>query len=196
MIVDLLVEGPTDEAVARKIVRICGHEPGLVYGKNGVNYIKEKLSGFNIRVQYGNPILVLVDFMDTRLACPPQLVREWLPDRCSRLLLRAVVNEIESWLLADRQAVAEFLHVPLTQIPPNPEKILDPKRTLVNLARRSRRKRIREEMVPPPGSGGVVGPGYTAMIEEMVHSYWDVERAIQLSTSLERCILRLQELTP
>jgi len=77
MTVDLLVEGPVDEAVARKVIRFCGHEPGMAYGKKGWNYIKDKLHGFNVRAQYGSPILVLVDFMDTQLTCPPELVKCW-----------------------------------------------------------------------------------------------------------------------
>ncbi|HIE50814.1 MAG TPA: hypothetical protein EYP85_03565 [Armatimonadetes bacterium] len=75
------------------------------------------------------------------------------------------------------------------------EDLADPKQTLVNLARRGRRRKIREDIVPRPGSSGVVGPGYSARIQEMVATYWDVERAVAFSLSLHRCIARLRELT-
>jgi len=194
MVIDLLVEGIIDEIVGCKVLQFCGHKPGTTYGKKGWTYIRDKLFGFNVRAQYGNPILVLVDFMDTGFMCPPELVRYWLPDRCPKLLLRVVVREIESWLLADRLTIADFLRVPLARVPYNPDQIPDPKQTLVNLARRSRSRRIREEIVPSWGSSSGVGPGYNIMIAEMVQNYWDVGRASAVSPSLNRCIKRLREL--
>ena len=78
MIVDALVEGPTDEAVARKIIAHCQHTFGVSYGKQGQSYIREKARGFDVLAQHGNPILVLVDFMDTGCDCPAAVPEEWL----------------------------------------------------------------------------------------------------------------------
>jgi len=66
MIVDALVEGLLDEIVARTLIRHCGHTDGTVYGKQGISYIQSKLAGFNVQAKFGNPLLVLVDFVDTR----------------------------------------------------------------------------------------------------------------------------------
>ena len=44
----------------------------------------------------------------------------------------------------------------------------DPKTTLINLARRSRRRAIREGIVPREGSGGRVGSGYPGRLIEFV----------------------------
>ena len=35
MLIDALVEGSSDAAVARKVITICEHEVGTVYGKRG-----------------------------------------------------------------------------------------------------------------------------------------------------------------
>ncbi len=194
MVVDLLVEGVIDETAARKIVLACGHQPGQVFGKQGWQYIRDKLAGFNVRVRYGNPLLVMIDFMDTGLSCPPE-IRQWLPDASPRLLLRTVVREIESWLLADRQSIAEYLRISPSKIPSHPEQLPNPKQTLVNLARHSRRRRIKTDIVPPPGMSGSVGPGYTSRIQEFIQNYWDVHRAASAAPSLQRCLSRLQDLT-
>ena len=52
------------------------------------------------------------------------------------------------WLLGDRSAISEFLGVPLSKVPTSPEQLADPKQVLINLARRSRKKAVRQDMVP------------------------------------------------
>ena len=193
MIIDLLVEGKIDEIVGRKIIEFCDFQPGVVYGNQGWQYIQSKLPGFSVRAQYGNPILTLVDFMDTGLACPPSITN-WLPDPHPRLLLRTVVNEIESWLLADREAIAAYLRISVKHVPEFPEQIPDPKQTLVNLARRKSRRRLNRDLIPPQGISGVVGPGYTYRTHEFIQNYWDVERAAANAPSLKRCVKRLRAL--
>jgi hypothetical protein len=83
-------------------------------------------------------------------------------------LLRAVVPELESWLIADRAGLAVWLGIAVATIPPEPERLTDPKQALVNLARRSRHARLREALAPPQGSSHSVGPGYASLIEEFV----------------------------
>jgi len=195
MIVDMLVEGVTDEIVARKLIRFTRHEPGAVHGKAGQGYIRATISGYNVRATFGNPVLALVDFADTRLDCPPQVPSTWLAERSSRLLLRVVVRELESWLLADRPGVARFLGISAALVPRNPEQLPDPKQKFVNLARRSRRRRIHENIVPQEGASSIVGPGYIAAVYEFVESFWNVQEALHYADSLYRCVERLRELS-
>lgn len=195
MIVDALVEGPTDEAVARKLVGFCQHRFGTTFGRHGQSYLQTKAFGFNVRAQYGNPILMLVDFMDTGLDCAARVPLAWLgAGRSPRLLLRVVVRELESWLLADSDGVAGWLGISSARIPSDPEALDDPKLTLVNLARRSRRRSPREAIVPSPGMSGVVGPGYTSAIEEFADQRWNVTAAMARSLSLRKCVARLRDL--
>lgn len=51
--------------------------------------------------------------------------------------LRIAGREVEAWLPADREGIAEFLAVGIAKVPREPERDADPKRTLVNLARLS-----------------------------------------------------------
>lgn len=193
MIINLLVEGIIDEIVGRKIIEFCGFQPGVVYGQQGWHYIRKKLLGFSESAKYGNPLLVLVDFMDTELPCPPAITG-WIPQPHAQLILRAVVNEIESWLLADREAIAAYLRISVKHVPEFPEQIPDPKQTLVNLARHKSRRRLNRNLIPPQGTSGVVGPGYTTTMSEFVRNHWDVERAAANAPSLKRCVKRLRTL--
>lgn len=193
MIIDILVEGLLDQAVARRLIDHAGHQVDTTFGMSGVSYLRQKAAGFNVRAWYGNPILMLVDFADTGLDCPPAVSSTWLPDRGPGFLLRVVVNEIESWLLADHLGIAGLLGISREVIPDDPERLNDPKQTLVNLARRSRRKSA-QALVPQPGISASVGAGYVGEMQTFVAERWNIEAARQRASSLERCLLRLGEL--
>ena len=119
--INALVEGDLDEAVA---TRVTGHDMGLVYGRRGIGYVREKVTAFN-RSAHQIAYLTMVDLMDTRLPCAPQICHAWLPHPNRKMLFRVVVREVESWLLADREGIADFLSVPLNRIPNDPEQLPD-----------------------------------------------------------------------
>jgi len=194
MVIDRLVEGLLDELVSQRLIRHTNHQVGTVYGKKGIAYIRQKVNGFNVKAQHGNPLSLLVDFMDTRLNCPPEVLHMWLPDRSSRLLFRVVVNEIESWLLADTDGIAETLGVRTALIPKQVETLVNPKRTVVNLARNARFRHIREALVPKQGSSASVGAGYNDVMGEFVLKRWNITAARRNANSLERCLIRLADL--
>jgi hypothetical protein len=193
MLINALVEGVIDEAVARRLVADSGHILGVCYGKKGVGYIKKKINGFN-HASTGQPILTLIDFMDTGALCPPAVITDWLPHRNINMLCRVVVREIESWLLADPTNLSDFLHISSKRMPQYPEDINDPKQELVSLARHSRRRGIRDAIVPDNKAGAIVGPLYNSVIFEFVKKYWNIPSARANSNSLDRCMVRLEEL--
>lgn len=186
-VLSLLVEGLLDEGVGRRILESCGLTPGVVYGRKGSSYIKTKVTGFN-RASKGTPILVLVDFMDTGLPCPPAVVANWCPHRKPTTLFRVVCREIESWLLADRKNLATFLRVPPKRLPADPESLADPKAALIDIARRSRSSELRSMLVPTPSGTSTVGPGYTSEMLRFARFEWDLQSARKAAESLDRCI--------
>lgn len=193
MYVSALVEGSLDEIVATHLIRASGHEINARYGKRGVGYIKSRINGFNSAAA-GCHILALVDFMDTKLRCPPEVVRTWLPYRHQNMLFRVVVNEIESWLLADSVNIARYLGVARRKVPNNPEGLADPKQTLINLARDSRYIKIREAIVPREGASATEGSAYTSELGRFVFGSWDIQAARQISPSLDSCLRQLESL--
>lgn len=140
------VEGLTDEAVLRRLIQVAGGADGPIYGRNGKAHLLKQLGGYD-RAAQRTPWVVLVD-LDQDADCAPPFCLACLVTPSPRMRLRVVVREIEAWLLADREELARFLGIPEGKVPRDPEKIADPKSAMVNLARHSRRRDVREDMVP------------------------------------------------
>lgn len=188
-------EGLVDAAVLRRLVSEAGAIPGSVHGGNGKMDLVHQLGSYNNAAHYA-PWLVLVD-LDDDAACAPAFRAICMPRPASKMCFRIAVREIESWLMADQERLARFLSVALSKIPLNPDAVANPKQTVVDIARKSRRKEIREDMVPRPGSGRKVGPAYASRLIEFASDEgngWRPLVAAGSSDSLRRCLERLGEL--
>ena len=144
------VEGDLDHAVVRRLISHVGGEPGPVYGKAGKPFLRTRIGGYNNAARYG-PWLVLVD-LDNDADCAPLLRAVWLPQPASHMCFRVAVRAVEAWLIADAETLADFLGVSPGRVPADPESLPHPKGVMINLARRSRRRSIRQDMVPSDGS--------------------------------------------
>lgn len=193
MVVHALVEGQLDSHVANRLIQFAGLSAGSTYGLQGFGYIKTKVRLFNQSAQ-GIFYLALVDFMDTGLSCPAEVVSSWIPNRRSEMIFRVVVNELESWLLADRENLARFLGIDINKIPNDPESILDPKLEIVNLARGSKNSTVRSALVPRKGSTAQVGKLYNSEMMDFIDKRWNIVAARKNAPSLDRCLVRLTEL--
>jgi hypothetical protein len=132
--------------------------------------------------------------LDHDESCAPALLKKLVPEREEGLLLRIPVRKVESWVLADLVGIANFLSVALPLVPASPDDLPDPKLALVNLARRSRRRDVRFQMVPEPGLSTTTGPGYSALLIDFVRSYWNIRAAATRSPSLRRSVDALARL--
>lgn len=185
------VEDELSGVVMRRLIASSGRDFAIdrLINTRGNSQLKAGMRKFK-SASHGLPHVILTDL--DRYTCPPALLEHWravhLPPQ---LLFRIAVREVESWLLADREGIAEFLHVAVAKVPRNPEAELDPKRSLINLARRSRKRRLAEELVPSFGSSATIGPLYNTRLSEFVNSTWDIDRAKVLADSLSRTIGRL-----
>lgn len=188
------VEGLVDEAVVRKLIGCAGGTPGPVYGKNGKQLLHDKINGYNNAARH-SPWVVLVD-LNGDADCAPPLRQVWLPDPAPLLCFRIAVRQVEAWLMGDVETLAWYLSVARPRIANQPEEIRNPKAEMVNVARRSRSRAIRSDMVPRQGSGRSVGPAYTSRLIEYVESYWRPGVAGRRVGSLRRamnCIRGLVE---
>lgn len=183
------VEGPTDEVVLRKVIESRGAMLSSVFGKNGKSSLLTQLHHYNQAANF-SPWIVLLD-LDQDADCAPLAKAAWLATPAPQMCFRIAVRAVESWLLADRESLAGFLSISASLIPANPESLSNPKETLVNLARRSRRRILRDEMTPRPGSSRAVGPAYTSRLIEYTQTYWRPEVALHASDSLSRFCNRL-----
>lgn len=190
--ISIAVEGITDEAIAMRLITHVGGQAGHVYGKQGKPRLRRQINGYVNAARHA-PWLVLVD-LDHDADCAPPLHTTWVPQPPHLLCFRVAVRAVETWLIADYEHLASFLRVSLGRLPHDPERLNDPKRTLVDLARRSRKSAIRSDMVPREGSGRSVGPAYASRLIEFTSSYWRPELASRHSESLRRAIACLQRL--
>lgn len=186
------VEGDLDAAVLSRLAREVGARPSAIYGRTGKAALLRSLSGYN-RAAARGPWVALLD-LDSESECVPDYAARCLPQPAATMVFRVIVREVEAWLMADAEALARFLSVPEGRVPRDPEALLDPKETLVNLARRSRRRAITDDMVPRPTSGRPIGPAYTSRMVEFVDESWRPRVAAGRSPGLDRCLTRMTEL--
>jgi hypothetical protein len=186
------VEGDLDEAVLRRLAAEVGLNVGPVYGKNGKDDLDRRLAGYDHAARFA-PWIVLRD-LEQDAECAPVLRSRLLPRPATRLCFRVAVRSAEAWLLADAANLARYLSVPAERFPQHPEELVRPKRTLVDLARSSRRRAIVREMVPPPGISTEVGPAYSARMGEFVRAAWDPRKASRVAPSLSRALRALESL--
>jgi hypothetical protein len=187
------VEGPVDEVVLRRVVAEAGRDIETIYVTEGKANLIRRLPGFNSAARFDSWI-ALVDL--NAAECPAALRQSCLPAPSNRMLFRVAVRAIESWLLADRERVADFLSVSVDRVPTDPDGEVDPKRTLVNIARYSRRGAIRRDVVPTERAGRRVGPAYEARLIEFVVDQtkgWRPSAAAARSDSLRRCLAALAQ---
>ena len=191
------VEGDVDEAILRRMLKHVGLELGVVHGREGKPKLLQRLNGYNNAARFA-PWVVLVD-LNGDCPCAPPCVMNWLPAPSEHMCFRVAVRAVEAWLLADRERIAGILGISSGRVPDDPDNLTDPKTELVNLARRSNSRSIREQIVPRQGSGRSVGSLYTARLVEFIEDEdggWRPDQAAVGSDSLRRCIDRLRSFFP
>ena len=190
--IDVAVEGETDEAVARRIVDHAGGRIGRIRGGKGKAYLRRRIADYNSAARR-SPWFVLVD-LDSDAGCAAELRSAWLSPVAARLCFRIAVREVEAWLMADAESLARYLNVPRARVPRDPEGRADPKGDMVGLARRSRRRELREDMTPGAGSRGRQGPAYAGRLVDYARTAWRPGVAARNSDSLRRAIACLRRI--
>lgn len=194
--ISLIAEGPLDEEVLRQIIaQKASHlQPKVCYGKRGRDWMKANLIKYNQAATF-QPFVTLADL--ERDLCAPSLLQLWFPHGMhENMRPRIAVRMVESWILADREACADFLGISIHHIPYTPDDEINPKLLLVNLARRSKYRTIKEDIIPLIGSTGRVGKNYYGQMEKFVNQKWSTDRAIIYSPSLKRAVNSLKNFHP
>jgi hypothetical protein len=197
--IDYLGEGPSDDAMARKIIVTAACLPGTSYRRplsgTGKESLDKRLRGLNAGAAYGRPILVLRD-LNRDASCPAELVARLLPNRHDNMLLSVCVREAEAWLIADAETYARFCGLPLSQVPARPETLADPKSVILGSADSGRAPRLKRH-VDDGRRRGV--PDWALLGEwhaEFVQVRWNPIRAASSgrAPSLCRALARLRRL--
>lgn len=156
----------------------------------GVGRLRTSLPRYTNVAQHLHPVLCIAD---TDGRCAVELLQAWLPRAAQRLVLRLATPEAESWAMADAEGFATTLGVPAGKVPREPDGVTDAKAAVLGLARRSRIRAIRSEVVSAqdperPGSG------YNLHLCRFVRDVWRMPAAAERSPSLRRAVHRVRML--
>lgn len=188
----LAVEDEPSAAVSRRLVRTYRKDVVLsrVIVARGYGKLRVQARSYN-EASRNTPFFLLTDL--DRAQCAPGLVEDWLngQPREASFLFRVAVREIEAWLLADQAGIARLLDIEPILVPTDVERLPDPKRTLVDLARHSRIRDLRRGLVPAEGSTARVGPSYVDLVAGFAEKRWTPERARRGAPSLDAAIVAL-----
>lgn len=191
-----IVSRTVAERLIADFTNLSGNQLGGVQG--GWTSIKANFKKY-CDLSRHSPVLVTIDL--DRNACPPSLRRRWLSDAKvveplpEFMLFCIAQREIESWLLADHDGIAEFLGIGSRMIDRDIENdVLDPKEYLVRLVQRSSRRTVKIDMLPAAGSLSKTGLGYNDRLSEFAKTSWQPLVAAANSRSLDRAIKKLQSL--
>ncbi|MBD2634537.1 DUF4276 family protein [Limnothrix sp. FACHB-881] len=194
--VNIAVEDDLSEIVLRKILEQSESQFSIMncLKQNGSGFLRKNAVKFNTAAQ-SIPFIVLTDLDQKQ--CPVLLIKEWLGEtkRHRNFLLRIAVHEIESWVMADRSALAKFLQISDDNFLQNPDDIGDPKRFLLNVVSKKCRKRsLKEALLPLPGSTATQGRGYNLVLGDFIRNSWRTSYAVESSPSLRRATAAINQL--
>lgn len=184
-------EGFLDRVAAERLAKFLGLRiEGASRDAGGVFAFWKSIAKYNAAAKYCGLVLALADH-DEGTCVGPKL-RMKLRNPHANLVLRLSVWELEAWFLADANSLGAYLSVSPGKFPANPDKEVNPKRTLVNLAAKSSKREIREGMVPKPGHSIDRGPEYILIMESFIRTKWHPSEAAKKSPSLARAIRALK----
>jgi len=190
----IATEDELSEAVAKRLV--AEHPDTLsispyLFGRKGFGYLKTKLQTF-CEIARRQPVLLITD-LDAEV-CAPALVMKWRGKSRfpAGLLFRVAVREVESWLIADHEAIGRLLQRQ-ARLPDQPDSLRDPKQTLLTLASKAPRA-VRQEICAENGALTRQGLGYNRNLGGFAKNDWSPARAAARSDSLRRARRRLEEL--
>lgn len=156
----------------------------------GITKFLPALVRYAQQAQHVQPVLCVAD---TDMSCAVQLKNQWMPaNSTDDFLLRFAVSEAESWLLADREAIALFFGIAEANVPRNPDSLDDPKLEILRLAKRSSGM-LRREMISP-NDLQKPGTGYNVHLQKFAREKWRPIVARHHSESLNRALLDVARL--
>ena len=187
----VIVEGSTDIPVVTALMRAAGWADSefSVTSANGKGAIDNNIRKY-WKAARVHPFVIFRDLDRDGEGCPVTLRAELVehtPGELPDLLIRIVDQCIESWILADRQGVAEFCGV-------SPARVKIPashhKSYLLSMFREAKLK----DAVAHVDNELDFGPAYELHVQRFMTTAWNAGRAADDSPSLRRALQRLRAL--
>lgn len=184
--INLVFEDELSEAFMKKLADFFDHKFLIIasYSRGGYGYIKNNIKAFN-NASKGSVYFILTDL--DNYSCPSELIDKWLglKNRRHNLLFRVAIKEVESWALADVIGFSEYFGVSERLVPRSPDSVNDPKKVLIDIVRKSKKKGFKQDILPV-NENAKVGPNYNSRMIDFVDNKWDINSARDNSESLNR----------
>lgn len=170
-------------------------------GSGGVGKMRVK-SNFEKFFQIANrdPVIILIDLDDSK--CPPSLKEYWIRSVWKREIPEKMAFciaevEAESWILADRKNLSEFIWVQEREISSDVQK--HTKEYLLDLIKKSKNKNVKQmtaekEYRIRKNAKDATGFSYINEFSKFIQRKWDPEEASKNSPSLKYLIEKLKEI--
>jgi hypothetical protein len=194
--VALVAEDKLTQAVLHKCVAHCLPGCHVVRSdvKGGRGNVQRELPAY-ARLAQTMPVIVGVDLDADN--CAPGLRNAWQSQfvHAPKLLLRVAVREVESWVLADKKRLAQFIGAQSDDITDNPDTLDDPKRYLLERARTTAKPELKSDLLPRNFNVHPrIGPSYNLRMCEFIQKKWRPHVAADRSDSLARALASMQTL--
>lgn len=185
-------EDELSEAIALRLISEVQqpHEVTHKLRRGGFGYLRSKMDSWCQMAEH-QVMMVLTDL--DRANCLVEFRDQWVADRQlpESLVFRIAVREVESWVLADHEALRELVGKKGV-LPPQPDVLPDPKQALLGLGKIAP-KSVRDDLIKTIDGQLRQGLGYNARLTHWINTVWCPQRAAERSPSLARARIRIQE---
>jgi len=191
-------------AVIRRVLTHCSADYKIIQSlpaRGG--QIKSKISEFN-KLSETHPVVLLIDLDNND--CAPQLLRQLIKDKKNDFIFNIAVDEAEAWLMADRKGFATYFKIKMEDMPFAHQTKQGGRKALteMNFAYKSSRY-LTHELIQKSKSSEFIqqlapknkaskGPEYNSCMLPFIQYAWNIDDARENSDSLNRMILRIENL--
>lgn len=197
-------EDDATKTIIKKILEYCGGVDIITELPVRGGRIKEFIRNYN-NLSFTSPVILLTDLDNN--SCAPEFIRKLgIETRNVDFVVNIAVDEAEAWLMADRDNFAKYFQIDISTIPQSsrirmngPREVTEldfPYKSSLYLTRQimptSRNQILKEQMIPVDGA--VKGKEYNSAIKPFITDSWNIDIARTNSDSLNRMIVRIQNL--
>ncbi|MDR3246240.1 MAG: hypothetical protein LBT50_07390 [Prevotellaceae bacterium] len=204
MKVYIVGEDPVTYAIIKKALAYCAEDFEIIAelpARGG--QIKSKMTEFNTLSSY-YPVILLMDLDNN--GCAPQFVGKMITDKNQNFIINVAVDEAEAWLMADRKGFADYFKIMMSDMPSAYQTKQGGRKSVIEmnfaykssmyltheLIKKSKNSEFVQQLTPKEGAAK--GPEYNSCILPFIQTAWNIDNARQNANSLDRMIIRLQNL--
>ena len=188
----LATEDEVSEAIALRLISEVQqpHEVTHKLRRGGFGYLRSRMDSWCQMAEH--QVMVVLTDLD-HANCLVEFRDQWLANRPlpASLVFRIAVREVESWALADHQAMRELVGKKGV-LPTSPDELSDPKQALLGLGKTAT-KSVRDDLIKTIDGQLRQGVGYNARLTHWINTVWSPERAAERSPSLARARIRIHQ---